>query len=128
MSNVRKNYIYNVIYQLLAVIFPLITSPYISRILQAEGLGIYSYTFSIVQYFILFSMLGIKNYGVRSIARVKDDKEQVGEFFVDENLTIKGVCQANKEVKVFIDKEDYSAYEDYLLHKDNGKVFVKVNN
>lgn len=58
---------------------------------------------------------------------VKDDKEQVGEFFVDENLTIKAVCQANKEVKVFVDKEDYSAYEDYLLHKDNGKVFVKVD-
>lgn len=81
MSNVRKNYIYNVIYQLLAVILPLITSPYISRILQAEGLGIYSYTFSIVQYFILFSMLGIKNYGVRSIARVKDDKEQLSKTF-----------------------------------------------
>lgn len=59
---------------------------------------------------------------------VKEDTEQVGEFFVDENLTIKGACQANKEVKVFIDKEDYSAYEDYLLHKDNGKVFVKVDN
>lgn len=59
---------------------------------------------------------------------VKEDTEQVGEFFVDENLTIKGACQANKEVKVFIDKEDYSAYEDYLLHKDNGKVFVKINN
>lgn len=56
-----------------------------------------------------------------------DNKEQVAELFVDENLTIKGACQSNNQTKVFIDKEFNSAYEDYLLHKDDGKVFVKIN-
>lgn len=58
---------------------------------------------------------------------VNNDKEQVVEFFVDENLSIKGVCRLNKEIKIFIDKEIKPAYEDYLLHKDDGKVFVKVD-
>ena len=50
-SNIKKNYLFNVSYQIFALIVPLITTPYISRVLSVEGIGIYSYTYSMVRYF-----------------------------------------------------------------------------
>lgn len=82
-SNVVKNYIYNVSYQLLAIILPLITTPYISRVLGAEAIGIYSYTLSITTYFVLFGSLGIALYGQREIAFVQDDKKQRSKIFFE---------------------------------------------
>ncbi|ABO51543.1 polysaccharide biosynthesis protein [Desulforamulus reducens MI-1] len=73
MSSIKRNVIYNISYQILALIVPLTTAPYISRVLGADGIGIYSYTFSIAHYFVLFTMLGVLNYGNRSISRVRDD-------------------------------------------------------
>lgn len=57
------------------------TSPYISRVLEADGLGVYSYTYSIVNYFTLFAMLGTVNYGSRQIALVKERTEDVRKNF-----------------------------------------------
>lgn len=70
-KSVAKNYIYNLSYQILAIIIPLITTPYLSRILGAENIGIYSYTLSITTYFILFGSLGVAMYGQREIAYVQ---------------------------------------------------------
>lgn len=81
MSNIKKNFIYNVTYQILILIIPIVTSPYISRVLGAERLGIYSYTYSVVYYFMLFAMLGLNNYGNRQIAKVKDNKEELNKNF-----------------------------------------------
>ena len=67
-KSVTKNYIYNLIYQILVLILPLITAPYVSRVLGAENIGIYSYTLSISAYFILFGSIGIALYGQREIA------------------------------------------------------------
>lgn len=82
MSQIKKNFIYNVLYQILILILPLVTVPYISRILGVRGVGIYSYTYSIVSYFILIAMLGINNYGNRTIAKVRDDKEKLSKTFI----------------------------------------------
>jgi O-antigen/teichoic acid export membrane protein len=60
---------------------PLITVPYISRILGKEGVGVYSYTLSIVQYFVILGSLGISIYGNRQIAYVRDDKEKMSKTF-----------------------------------------------
>ncbi|SKA87573.1 Membrane protein involved in the export of O-antigen and teichoic acid [Clostridium sp. USBA 49] len=79
--SVIKNYIYNIMYQILILIIPLITVPYVSRVLGADGVGINSYTNSIVQYFILFGMLGIGLYGNRTIATVREDKEKLSKTF-----------------------------------------------
>lgn len=79
--SVKKNFMYNVAYQILMMILPLITTPYIARVIGAEGVGIQSYTFSIVNYFVLFSMLGMNNYGNRSIAIVRDNKEKLNKTF-----------------------------------------------
>ena len=71
--SVRKNYIYNLIYQVMTLITPFITTPYISRVLGADGTGIQSYTNSVVQYFAILAALGTASYGQREIARHRDD-------------------------------------------------------
>ena len=81
MSNTKKNYMYNAMYQLLVIALPLITAPYISRVIGAEGLGVYSYSYSITQYFVLFTMLGVNNYGNRSIAQSRDNIEKMQKMF-----------------------------------------------
>lgn len=80
-SNIKNNYIYNVLYQILIIIVPLFTSPYLTRVLGAENLGIYTFTQSYAHYFVLFILLGVENYGNREIARARDDKEKVKETF-----------------------------------------------
>ena len=80
-KSVTRNYIYNLIYQILILILPLISTPYISRVLGAENIGIYSYTISIITYFILFGSLGITLYAQREIAYVQDDKEKRSKIF-----------------------------------------------
>lgn len=77
----KKNFIYNLSYQILIIVIPLITTPYISRIIGAEGTGIQSYTYSIANYFVLFAMLGIKNHGNRSIAMNRDNRKNLSETF-----------------------------------------------
>ena len=74
-KSLTKNYIYNLIYQVLTLVLPLITTPYLSRVLGATPIGIYSYTYSIVSYFLLFGALGVGLYGQREIAYVSDDKK-----------------------------------------------------
>lgn len=73
-KSLTKNYIYNLVYQILALVLPLITTPYISRVLGAESIGIYSYTYSILSYFLLFGALGVALYGQREIAYAGEDK------------------------------------------------------
>lgn len=81
MTSIKKNFTYNVFYQILTLILPLITAPYVSRVIGAEGQGIYSYTYSIAYYFMLFAMLGLKNYGNREIAKHRDNKEKLSKTF-----------------------------------------------
>ena len=80
-KSITKNYLYNVAYQILAMVIPLITTPYISRVLGAENIGIYSYTLSISAFFILFGSLGIALYGQREIAYVQNDKKKYSYTF-----------------------------------------------
>ena len=81
MSSPKKNFIYNTIYQIFIMIIPLITAPYLARVVGADGVGTYSYTYSIVYYFMLLTHLGVTNYGNRSIAKVRDDKEKLSKTF-----------------------------------------------
>ena len=72
---------YNVVYQILLIILPLITTPYISRVLGSEGLGTYTYTYTIANYFMLAAMLGVKNYGNRSVAAVRENRTVLSRVF-----------------------------------------------
>lgn len=82
MKSENKNFIYNVVYQLLIYIFPLVTIPYVSRVLGVDNIGIYSYTYSIVYVFMLIALLGINNYGCRSIAQCRDNKDELSRQFI----------------------------------------------
>lgn len=79
--SIRKNYIFRLCYELLNIIVPFITTPYISRVLHADGVGTYSFTHSIVTYFMLLAALGTASYGMREIAQNRDNKEAMSKLF-----------------------------------------------
>lgn len=82
-KSITKNYIYNLIYQILLILMPIITTPYLARTLGPSGTGTYSYTISIVTYFILIGSLGISMYGQREIAFVQDDIKKRSKIFYE---------------------------------------------
>jgi len=75
---VLKNYLYNLSYQLLVIVLPVITTPYVTRVFSSEALGSYGYYNSIVTYFILLATLGVANYGTKEISGHRKD---VGNTF-----------------------------------------------
>ncbi|MFE8701744.1 flippase [Cytobacillus sp. FJAT-54145] len=79
--SIAKNYIYNVIYQIVTLVIPIITIPYVSRVLGSSGVGTNAFTNSIVQYFILFGTIGISLYGNRTVAYVRDNKDELSRTF-----------------------------------------------
>ena len=80
-KSVTANYIYNLLFQMLTLLFPVVTTPYLSRVLGVEKIGIFSYTLSITTYFVLISSLGISLYGQREIAYVQDNKVRMSKIF-----------------------------------------------
>ena len=75
-KSLKKNYIYNLIYQIFLIIVPIFVTPYLSRILLSDGIGKYSYTSSIVSYFTLLAVFGFTTYGQRAIANYRNDKHR----------------------------------------------------
>lgn len=90
-KSIKRNYIYNLTYQMLILLTPFITTPYISRVLGADGVGLNSYTNSIVTYFVLIAVLGTSDYGQREIAyrqdNVKERSKMFWEVFILRTLT-----------------------------------------
>ena len=82
-KSITKNYLYNLSYQILILILPLITTPYLSRVLGARGTGIYSYTYTIANYFVLFGSLGVSLYGQREIAYAQQKKQKRKQIFME---------------------------------------------
>lgn len=80
-ESIKKNIGFQTAYQILNTCLPLITAPYLARVLGAEQIGVFSYTSSIVAYFTLISLLGTINYGTRSIASVKENKKELSRTF-----------------------------------------------
>ena len=81
-KNVKKNYFYNLLYQIFLIIVPLVVTPYISRVLTPEGIGQYSFSFSIITYFTIVGALGFGNYAQREIAKNQGNiKEQTKSFW-----------------------------------------------
>ena len=78
---VVKNYLYNIGYQILAIIVPVITSAYIARVLKPEGVGANAFTNSIIQYFLLFCGLGIAYYGNRQVTYVRHNRSEKTQTF-----------------------------------------------
>ncbi len=85
--DIKKNYIYRLIYELTLLAGPLITTPYISRVLGAEGIGDFSFTYSVTSYFMFFAALGIASYATREIAGVRDDRPAYSRLFWEIKLS-----------------------------------------
>ncbi len=85
--SIKKNFIMNAILNISGFIFPLISFPYVSRVLGPAGTGNVSFAISFVTYFDMFAQLGIPAYGVRACAKVRDDKKELNRT-VTELLTI----------------------------------------
>lgn len=80
-KSIFKNLSYNVLLQIVLMVLPLISIPYVSRVLGAEGIGAYSFTLSLTQYFIIVGTLGTSLYGNRQIAYARDSKEELSKTF-----------------------------------------------
>ncbi|BDU84417.1 oligosaccharide flippase family protein [Clostridium perfringens] len=85
-KKIIKNFIYNIGYQILTMLLPIITVPYVSRVLDADSIGIYSYTFSITQIFLIIGMFAVGSYGVKEIASNRDDLKYISKKFYEIRL------------------------------------------
>lgn len=85
-KSIKKNYIYNLTYQILTLITPLITTPYLSRVFGADGIGTCSYIESISSYFVLFATLGLTTFGQRETSYVQDDRKKRSIIFWETNI------------------------------------------
>ena len=78
--SVRKNMVMSAILSMSSFIFPIITFPYVSRILHASGTGRINFVTSAVTYFGMFVQLGIPTYGVKQVAKVRDDRDKLSKL------------------------------------------------
>ena len=110
--SIRKNFIFRALYELLVIVTPFITIPYIARVLGSDGEGIRSYTGSVMSFFTMFAALGTPQYGLREIARHRDNPEQASKLFWEiELLTVftslicllgwLGICLFWKEYRIY---------------------------
>ncbi|PLA77489.1 flippase [Ligilactobacillus agilis] len=110
---VVRNYLYNAGYQILALIIPLITAPYISRTLKPHGVGIYADTNAWIQWFVLIASIGIALYGNREIAYVRDDKEKMSRTFWEIQI-VKLVMTLVAYIALVIFLQIYTKYTWYI--------------
>lgn len=82
-KSLKKNFVFNLINTVSALLFPLITFPYASRILMADGIGQVQFYHSIINYIVLLSSLGIPLYGIKEIARVRDNTEELSRTTIE---------------------------------------------
>lgn len=75
-NSMKTNYVYNMIYEVFLLIIPLFVTPYVSRMLLEDGLGQYSFSYSVVSYFVLFGNFGFNIYSQREIANYQNDYQK----------------------------------------------------
>ncbi len=102
ITNVKVNYIYSTIYHIILILYPLITTPYLARILGAQGIGAYTLVHTVASYFLQLSLLGMETYGNRQTAYLRDKQEAMEKafsemyvvqlFFCTVSLVLYGVC------------------------------------
>ena len=80
-KSLKKNIIYSSILTAANYIFPLVTYPYVSRVLGVDNIGACNFVDSVINYFILFSMLGISTVGIREISQARNDRTRLNKTF-----------------------------------------------
>lgn len=117
MASTKKNFFYNLILTVGNYIFPLLTFPYVSRVLGVSNIGVCNYVDSIVEYFVLFSALGINIAGVREIARNKENPEKLQQAFSSlfiSNLVLTIVACIILVICTFY-VDEFAAYRQFYL-------------
>lgn len=112
-KSIKKNYFFNVSYQILLLLTPFITTPYISRVLGADGVGKVSYAESIVSYFALFAILGISTHGQRAISYVQSQKYERSVVFWN-----------TKILEFFTSGLAFLAYLGLAIMKKSGLIYI----
>ena len=110
-KSIKANVMYNMVYQVLNIILPFITTPYVSRVLGAENIGIYSYTYSIVSTFVMIGSLGIGTYGQREIAAADNKKQMSVVFWEIQTVKLLAVCISLLVYLAFV-----FLYKEYLIY------------
>ena len=115
-KSLGANFIYNTLKTLLGVVFPLISFPYVSRVLGPDGLGKVDYSQAVITYFILIASFGIAGYAVREGARLRDDREKLN-VFCGEILAINlvTVCIAYAAFLIALLLPAFAPYRELLL-------------
>lgn len=119
IPSVKRNFIYNILYQLLTIVTPLLVTPYVSRVLQPEGIGIYAYAYAVANYFVLVIMMGLNNYGNRMIAKNRDDRKELSQVFWSiylMQLGISIICSVGYIFMVVIFKDNDIIYWIMILY------------
>ena len=81
MKNIKINALAGITVNILNIIFPLITNPYLTRILSKDSYGYYNNANTWASFIMPIAAFGIYNYGIRSISKVKDNKDQINHVF-----------------------------------------------
>lgn len=84
--SIKANFIYSLLNKAVAVLIPILITPYLSRVLEPDGNGVISYVNSIASYFVLVANLGIETYGQRTIAAHRDDKAYLKKFVIEVSI------------------------------------------
>ena len=82
-KSIKTNAVLNIIYTISNIIFPMITFPYVSRILLADGMGKVSFFTAVANYAVMLASLGISTYGIRATANARDDKQELSKVTVE---------------------------------------------
>lgn len=80
MASIKRNFIFDLLNNITGLLLPLITFPYISRILNPEGIGEVAFAQSIISYFVMVAALGIPTYALREVAKLKNDQDKLSSF------------------------------------------------
>lgn len=113
MARIFKNFMYNSAYQIIAIIIPLITSPYLARVLGPENLGIEGYVVSVSQIFYTIGMIGLTNYATREIAYVREDEYQRSKVFWE--MILARVIVFVGTIAVYLLVINHTAYRTYFM-------------
>lgn len=124
--SLKKNLLYNILLSVSSIVFPIITFPYVSRVLGPEGTGLANFAFSFCQYFVLISALGINIYGVREIARVKENDKERSKVFI-ELFLIRLFTTLFVLLIYFIIIFSFSKFSDRLTLYLFGGVYIMLN-
>ncbi len=108
-KSLKLNAFFNVVRNVLRLIFPLITFPYVSRVLMPEGIGKVNFANSIISYFILLGNLGISGYATREASKIKNDKIIASQYFLRDYI------------------EEPNIIESYMNHLDEDSIHVTFN-